>query len=199
MNKELVIKTLDHICDKLISNADVLTELDRKIGDGDHGINIKRGFSLIKETLKTLNDCSLKELFNKCAMVIMTKVGGASGPLLATAFMKMANEETLEKMLLKATEGIKMRGKAKVGEKTMLDILEPCALIYQQERKNNKSHCEAMNALMVEAKKRLAMSKDLIATKGRASYLGKRSIGTIDPGTQTIYFIFEAIKEQTCK
>ncbi|WP_067141469.1 dihydroxyacetone kinase subunit DhaL [Oceanivirga salmonicida] len=188
-----VLKIIDKICDNLIEKADLLTELDRKIGDGDHGINVKRGFSEIKKALPTYESKSTKEIFNSCAMILMTKVGGSSGPLFATAFMRAATKENFVDMLAAATEGIEARGKAKVGEKTMVDILRPASDTLNGLINDGKDLKTAMLEVVTEAKINLENTKDIVATKGRASYLGERSLGTIDPGAYSTYIILETI------
>ncbi|MEE3928138.1 dihydroxyacetone kinase subunit DhaL [Mycoplasmopsis ciconiae] len=194
MDSRIILQTLDKIADKIDKHADELTELDRLIGDGDHGINLKRGFDQIKLTLPTLENKTSKEIFNNCAMICMTKVGGSSGPLLATAFMKMAASDNFADALMNAANGIKERGRANVGEKTMLDILMPYAQTYNEQIKVTDHKNACMQALKV-AKEHLEHSKEIKATKGRASYLGERSIGVTDPGSQSMFYILEVISE----
>ena len=93
METAKILYKLDKICDRLIENEELLTELDRRIGDGDHGINVKRGFSEIKKALPTYEGKTVKEIFNGIAIILMSKVGGSSGPLFSTAFMKAGKEE----------------------------------------------------------------------------------------------------------
>lgn len=189
--KELNI--INKICDNLIENADLLTELDRKIGDGDHGINVKRGFGEIKKAIPTYNGKTHKEIFNACAMILMTKVGGSSGPLFATGFLRAALKDNLVDMLDEAVNGIEQRGKAVIGEKTMVDVLRPAVETLKQLVNNGKSIKEAMQEVIKEAKVNLEKTSEIAATKGRASYLGERSIGTIDPGAYSAYIILESI------
>lgn len=196
MNSEMIIKTIKAISQTIDQHAEELTELDRKIGDGDHGINLKRGFDAIKENLDNLKDKTPKEIFQACAMSLMTKVGGSSGPLLATAFLEFAkNSDNFAAAILAASNGIKMRGKATFGEKTMVDVLEPFALTYNEELNKGTDKINAMENALTEAKKHLDNSKNIVATKGRASYLGQRSIGTTDPGSQSVYYILNTIYE----
>ncbi|WP_180338091.1 dihydroxyacetone kinase subunit DhaL [Mycoplasmopsis pullorum] len=195
MENSTVLTYLDKIATKLIANSEELTELDRLIGDGDHGINIKRGFANIQEQLGAWKDANVSTIFKNCAMILMSKVGGSSGPLLASAFLGMSKVDNLNQMLLAASEGIKARGKAVVGEKTMLDIIEPASIEYDRVFKESQNHKYAITAALAVAKIQLDKSKDLIATKGRASYLGERSKGTTDPGSLTMYLILETLAE----
>lgn len=196
MNSEMIIKTIKAITKTIREHAEELTELDRKIGDGDHGINLKRGFDAIDENLSNLKDKTPKEIFQACAMTLMTKVGGSSGPLLATAFLEFAkHSDNFAQAILAANNGIKMRGKATFGEKTMIDVLEPFALKYNEEINKGVDTKTAMELALFEAKKHLDNSKNIVATKGRASYLGQRSVGTTDPGSQSMYYILETIYE----
>lgn len=190
-----IIKCLERISDTLIEHAEMLTELDRKIGDGDHGINLKRGFGEIKAALPSYEGKTNKEVCMAMAMILMSKVGGSSGPLLATAFMKAAPEENLPAMLSAAVAGIQMRGKAEVGEKTMVDVLRPAADTLARLTAEGVELKEAMAQVLQEAQTNLDHTKDIIATKGRASYLGERSIGTHDPGAYSSFLILRSINE----
>lgn len=199
MNKIVTTQELIDILKKIASKIEMheeeLTDLDRQIGDGDHGTNLKRGFHELLPILESSSNKTTTELLNSCSMIMMSKVGGSSGPLLATAFMRMAKETELNKMLLAAAEGIKMRGKAAVGEKTMLDVLEPFAKTFDellQKGENNKSALEKALKVAYDSKESI---KNKPATKGRASYLGERSIGIVDPGSQSMYYMLETLVE----
>lgn len=196
MDKQKVLKKLDKICDRLIENEELLTELDRKIGDGDHGINVKRGFSEIKNSLANYEEKNITEIFNGIAMILMSKVGGSSGPLFATAFMKAAKEENFSDMLERATEGIEARGKAVVGDKTMIDVLRPASDTYRKAIEDGDNHYEAMKKVMEVARDKLEYTKTIAAKKGRASYLGERSIGVEDPGAYSMYLILDEISKE---
>ncbi|WP_406613487.1 dihydroxyacetone kinase subunit DhaL [Mycoplasma corogypsi] len=196
-DSNLVLQILTKVCNKLILNYEQLNELDRLIGDGDHGTNIKRGSEEILKTLPNWEGKTTKEILNNSAMILMSKVGGSSGPILATMLMQMAKENNLADALVKAGEGIQARGKAKVGEKTLVDILVPFAQTYQEKVLANIDHKTAMELALKVAKEYLDNSKNIPATKGRASYLGNRSIGITDAGSQTMYYILETIYEET--
>ena len=184
------VKTLIlQAADEIIANKDYLTDLDRSIGDADHGVNMAKGFGFTKEALEADFD-DYKTLFNKVATTLLSKVGGASGPLYGSFFMKFAaslkdvdelTRENLNKAFTAGVDGVKQRGKAEVGDKTMVDVLEPVA--------------EALNAgksfdeIIKIAEESMEKTKDIKAKKGRASYVGERSIGHIDPGAASSYIL----------
>lgn len=186
------VKTLIlQAADEIIANKDYLTDLDRSIGDADHGVNMAKGFGFTKEALEADFD-DYKTLFNKVATTLLSKVGGASGPLYGSFFMKFAasvkdvedlTRDELNKAFTAGVEGVKQRGKAEVGDKTMVDVLEPVA--------------EALNAgksfdeIVQIAEESMEKTKDIKAKKGRASYVGERSIGHIDPGAASSYILIK--------
>ncbi len=165
-------KTLELFNQKIQDKKDYLSELDTPIGDGDHGNNMARGMDAVMAA-----DLSgdLPDIFKATAMALISKVGGASGPLYGTAMMEMmkaSKESNDPEILLKAAiEGIKKRGNSTEGEKTMLDLWIP-----------------AVENLVEK-------TKDIKATKGRASYVGDRSIGHIDPGAMSSAYFFESLLE----
>lgn len=178
-------KTLELFNEKIQIKKDYLSELDTPIGDGDHGNNMARGMSAVMEA-----DLSgdLPDIFKATAMALISKVGGASGPLYGTAMMEMmkASKDTSDpEMLLKAAiAGIEKRGNSQPGEKTMLDLWVPAV-----ENLNNGTLNPATIEILVEK------TKNIKATKGRASYLGERSIGHIDPGAMSSAYFFESMIE----
>jgi dihydroxyacetone kinase, L subunit len=185
--KQRLIKAADEI----IENKDYLTDLDRSIGDADHGVNMAKGFSFAKEALDDNFD-DYKTLFNKVATTLLSKVGGASGPLYGSFFMKFAaslkdvsdfNRDQLNKAFKSGVEGVKQRGKAEVGDKTMVDVLEPVSIALNDER--------SFDEVVKIAEKSMNQTKDIKANKGRASYVGERSIGHIDPGAASSYIIIK--------
>lgn len=196
MNKEEVKSRINKIAEILIENKNLLSDLDSAIGDGDHGFNMAKGFEAVKVEMKN-NFEDMYALFNKIAMTLISKVGGASGPLYGTFFMKFAaslkgkNELTKEdfaKAFLSGTEGVKSRGKAALNDKTMVDVLEPVA----QALEKGDSYAAVIK--IAEGKKEY--TKEIKANKGRASYLGERSIGHIDPGACSSYLIIKAALEE---
>jgi dihydroxyacetone kinase-like protein len=175
-----------------------LTELDQAIGDGDHGLNMARGFQEVVEKIASTNYEDLGSFFKDVSMTLIAKVGGASGPLYGTAFLKMSlalagKKEADDKELIAALEaalsGIKARGKANVGEKTMVDVWEPVVEFLRE-----KGSISAKEAAFL-AKEKMEHTKELEAKKGRAAYLGKRSVGHIDPGSASSHLLFAALAE----
>lgn len=184
------VKTLIlQAADEIIANKDYLTDLDRSIGDADHGVNMAKGFGFTKEALEADFD-DYKTLFNKVATTLLSKVGGASGPLYGSFFMKFAaslkdvedlTRDELNKAFTAGLDGVKQRGKAEVGDKTMVDVLEPVA----EALNAGKSFDEVVKI----AEESMEKTKDIKAKKGRASYVGERSIGHIDPGAASSYIL----------
>lgn len=180
------------IGDEIIANKDYLTDLDRSIGDADHGVNMAKGFKFVRENIEGEDFESYKDLIMKVSSTLLSKVGGASGPLYGTFFMKMAaslkdvediNRDDLNKAFKEGVEGVKTRGKAKVGDKTMIDVLEPVADALEED----KSFADIVSL----AEDKMEQTKDLVAKRGRASYVGERSIGHIDPGAASSYLIIK--------
>lgn len=204
VDNDKVLQILDNIGDRIIENKMFLNDLDTAIGDGDHGINMARGFTNVKEKLKDLQGKDFTTIFNTVAMTLISTVGGASGPLYGTAFMKSAatvkgkealDSEDLLNILKASIDGIQMRGKAVKGEKTILDSLIPAYEIYDKALNDGSSGTEALEKAVVAAKDGVEYTKTIKATKGRASYLGERSIGHADPGATSSKIILEAILE----
>lgn len=195
-----LITLIDKIADRIYENKDYLSELDREIGDSDHGVNLSRGFQKIKDESEILKSLNYSDCFNKMAMILISNVGGASGAIYGTGLMKVAqslkgidilDRNNIIKGAEAMVEGIKMRGKAQCGEKTMLDTIVPVVEVL----KNNKE--DSLDALLkkiqITAKEGMESTENMLATKGRASYLGARSIGHIDPGAMSSYLIIDTI------
>lgn len=194
---------IKRIGDNIVENKDFLTDLDREIGDADHGANMARGFTEVLAQLPQ-DEEDISKVLKKVGMVLLSKVGGASGPLYGTAYMKAAAAAsgktaiTLEdgKAMLEAViDGIKMRGKAERGEKTMLDALEPALEALTKGIENGDDIETCLNAMCDAAKEGVEYTKTIRATKGRASYLGDRSIGHQDPGATSSMIILESIRD----
>lgn len=196
-----VYECLSDIADKIIANKDFLTELDREIGDSDHGINLSRGFTAVLEKVNK-DEQDIGASLKKAGMTLLSTVGGASGPLYGTAYMEAAkvlsgktelNAQDFLAALDAAIAGIQKRGKAVKGEKTMLDAIIPAREAYAHELDNNASLINALEAAIKAAQEGVEYTKTIIATKGRASYLGERSIGHQDPGATSSTLTLEAI------
>ncbi|NFG27108.1 dihydroxyacetone kinase subunit L [Clostridium botulinum] len=202
--KDILVKV-----EKVIEeNKLYLSELDAAIGDGDHGLNMNKGFKAVVEKIKDLPEDDLGNIFKNSGMALVSNVGGASGPLYGTAFMKAAmvvNKKSemdindFVKVLEEALGGIKMRGKGQEGEKTMIDTLSPAIEAGNKSIGENKSVKEVLLEIKEAAKNGMKHTKEIVATKGRASYVGERSIGHIDAGATSMYLILNTIVEELTK
>lgn len=189
----------------LAENKEYLTQLDAAIGDGDHGINMDRGARTALERLDTMDPKTPGELLRIVGMALLSSVGGAAGPLYGTVFMKMSmtigNKEKIDdKGLVKALEnaliGIKTLGKAEVGEKTMVDVWEPVVEFLKGKVLNEENEIsEICREIIKLAEERMKATIPMQAKKGRASYLGERSIGHQDPGATSSYLFFKSLCE----
>ncbi len=187
----------------IIENKDFLTDLDREIGDADHGVNMARGFTEVLAAIPQ-DETDLGVVLKKVGMTLLSKVGGASGPLYGTAYMKAAGVVagktgvTVEdgKAIFEAViGGIQMRGKAVKGEKTMLDALIPAQEAYNAAVDGGDDAVTALTKAVEAAKEGVEFTKTIAATKGRASYLGERSIGHQDPGATSATITLECIRD----
>jgi phosphoenolpyruvate---glycerone phosphotransferase subunit DhaL len=175
----------------MIEHADELTSLDQAIGDGDHGLNMKRGFEAVLATLPGLADKSLPEMLKAIGMTLVMKVGGASGPLVGTFFMELGKalpEQPARADLVAATDrainAVKARGRSEAGQKTLLDVLVPVQAVLA-----NGGDARAIAAEAARAADRTA---PMLAIRGRASFLGERSIGHMDPGSRSASLLIGA-------
>ena len=182
-----------------------LSELDGAIGDGDHGLNMSKGFKALNDKMSQIDTDDISTILKTCGMTLVSTVGGSSGPLYGTAFMKGAlvtvNKTSLDvndymNILQQALDGIKARGKSKEGEKTLIDALLPAITAGSKALSHNKSDKEILNAISEAAKDGMEKTIDIIATKGRASYLGERSKGHQDPGATSMYLILDTITKK---
>ena len=198
-----IYECISAIGNRIIETKDFLTELDREIGDADHGINMARGFT---EVMKGLDpeETDIGAALKKVSMILISKVGGASGPLYGTAYMKAAKEamgktslttDDAIAMMRAAVDGIRQRGKSDVGEKTMLDALVPAFDALTDGAAQGKDAGQILDAMCQAAAQGAAYTKTIAATKGRASYLGERSIGHEDPGAASSLLTLEAIRD----
>ena len=199
-----VINIINNIANVIIENKLYLTELDAAIGDGDHGLNMSKGFEAVKEKLVDDNGNDLGNTFKKIGMTLVSTVGGASGPLYGTAFMKAApilnNKSEMDlddfiNVLKAALDGIKMRGKSVLGEKTMIDSIEPYLNSLIESKEKGLSIIECLDNAQKASYEGLEKTKEIKATKGRASYIGDRSIGHQDAGATSSYLMLKTIYE----
>lgn len=178
----------------VIEHADELTSLDQAIGDGDHGLNMKRGFEAVLAALPGLADKSLSEMLKAIGMTLVMKVGGASGPLVGTFFVELGkalpeqpSRADLVAATEKAIEAVKARGRSEAGQKTLLDVLVPVHAVLA-----GGGDARAIAAEAVQAADR---TTPMQATRGRASFLGERSIGHMDPGSRSASLLIGAAVE----
>lgn len=201
---ETLIKILDNMGNAVIENKELLTDLDRAIGDSDHGINMSKGFTAVIDKLDEMKAMDWGSILKNVAMTLISTIGGASGPLYGTAFLRAATvvnnkveieAEDIVKMFEKAIEGIKMRGKSDRGDKTMLDAIIPAYESLKESIEKGESIVVAFEKAEKAAFEGVEYTKTIIARKGRASYLGERSIGHKDPGAMSSYIMIKAITD----
>jgi phosphoenolpyruvate---glycerone phosphotransferase subunit DhaL len=186
----------------LIAHEADIENLDRAIGDGDHYINIKRGAETVALMVNDLKDLSPEEALNKIAMKLLSTVGGAAGPLLASFFMEMAkivkqnqanNSLEFAQAFAAGVQGIVHRGKAALGEKTMLDVLIPVSITLTNCSVADKNVSDICRDVKATADQGLESTRNLIATKGRAAGLGERAIGHLDAGAKSCQVMVHAV------
>ena len=186
----------------IVENKDYLTELDAAIGDADHGINMNRGFQKVAEKLPAVSDRDIGTILKTVSMTLISTVGGASGPLYGTFFLKASavsaqkdelTPEELAKVLQAGVEGVMQRGKARLEDKTMIDALSPAIEALNQSLAHNNSVIEGLQKAVDAAEEGMKKTIPLIARKGRASYLGERSIGHQDPGATSSYLMLKTL------
>lgn len=204
MTNEDTLRWLERIADALHENAAYLTQLDSAIGDADHGTNMDRGFRAVSDKFSTMASMDSSNQLKTVGMTLVSTVGGASGPLYGTAFLRasaaVANKQELEAAdvvaLLEAfLGGILARGKATTGEKTMVDALTPALEAAKASANAGASLAEVTERAAAAAEEGMKATTPMLATKGRASYLGERSIGHQDPGATSSWLILRALAE----
>ena len=184
-------KLVRALAESVIQHADELTSLDQAIGDGDHGLNMRRGFEAVLATLPGLADKSLPEMLKSIGMTLVMKVGGASGPLVGTFFMEFGKaipEQPTRADIVtaadKAINAVKARGRSEAGQKTLLDVLVPVQAVL--------AGGGDAGAIATEAEQAADRTTPMLAIRGRASFLGERSIGHMDPGSRSASLLIVA-------
>ena len=193
MEPDLLRRLIERSAATIAEHAEELTSLDQAIGDGDHGINMKRGFDALAATAEEIGALPLDQALQKAGMTLVMTVGGASGPLYGSLLMGMGKgaDGSAAAMLAEGVAAVKKRGKSEAGEKTMLDVLVPVL-----EAIGTAEGAEAIAAARAAADAGLAATKDLQATKGRASFLGERSVGHLDPGARSSALLVHCICDE---
>ena len=201
MSPERAARLLDAAVATMGEHADELTALDQAIGDGDHGLNMRRGFDAIAAARDELTALPLGQALQKAGMALVMSVGGASGPLYGSLLMSMGkaaaeapmDPQGLALMLAEGVEAVKRRGKSDAGEKTLLDVLVPALGALRAGAAEGLGAAELIARVRTAADDGLARTRDMKATKGRASYLGERSIGHLDPGARSSALLIAAV------
>ncbi len=202
LGTDFLIKNAKEIQVVIDNNASEIEKLDQEIGDGDHIFNVQRGIKLVIESEPIIKHLSMSKALNQIAMKILSGIGGSSGALFGTLFMTMSKVSNIDdgvdykkaiNMFVDGVEAVKQRGKADVGEKTMMDVLIPVANCLKQGIEKNKDLKDLMREAIEEAEKGMLSTKDLLATKGRASFLGERSKGHIDPGARSSQLMIRSV------
>ena len=194
---------LDAVAAAIIAQKDYLTDLDRQIADGDHGINMTRGFQAAMDAVEEMDDTTKPgPVLETIGRAFIHNVGGAAGPLYGTGFIKAAavcdentklNVASFEKLLGAAIAGIEKRGHAKKGDKTMLDTLIPIHACFLPENAEGKTLFEVLQDASHAAKEGVDYTKTIAARRGRASLVGERSIGHEDPGAVSSMLMYRAL------
>ena len=202
MSVNFLISQAKNIQKVINENASEIEALDQNIGDGDHIFNIQRGLKLVIELEGTIKDLPLAKALNMIAMKVLSGIGGSSGALFGTFFISMAKSPDLDKdiefrkaceMIINGIQAMKERGKADVGEKTMMDVLIPVSVKLNEIKNNNSEIKQGLSEIIKIAEDRMLSTKDMLATKGRASFLGERAKGHIDPGARSSQLIIDTI------
>jgi dihydroxyacetone kinase-like protein len=189
-------RLFETVANRVIANADELTDLDRAIGDGDHGTNMRRGFEAVLAAADELSARSLGESLKGVGTTLVMKVGGASGPLYGTLFLSLGkslgdevSQEQVAEAFAAAIEAVKARGKSDAGHKTMLDVFLPVLAVLREGG-------EGLPARLKTTARRAAENTiPMRAIRGRASFLGERSIGHMDPGARSSALIVDAVAD----
>ena len=184
MTPALLHRLIVAVSDDLIAHADELTALDQAVGDGDHGLNMKRGFEAVRADAAATSEKPLPEALKAIGTQLVMKVGGASGPLYGTLFLALSKEidpdgSNLPTAFGNAVEAVKARGKSQPGQKTMLDVLTPVQAALAEGGADLTARLPIVAASAAEA------TIPMLATRGRASFLGERSMGHMDPGARS--------------
>lgn len=186
------------------AHAEELTELDRAIGDGDHGLNMKRGFEAVLADAESLSEKPLSDFLKGVGTHLVMTIGGASGPLYGSLFLAMGKASAdapsdlagAARVLAEGVDAVRKRGKSEAGEKTMLDVLVPVSKRLSEVAGAGAPSLQALAAdLCAAADRWLESTRPMQATKGRASFLGERSVDHIDPGARSSQLLLHAVCE----
>lgn len=202
MTSEFIVRAVHAANQAILAQEAELEALDRNIGDGDHVVNLKRGFCAIAELREELAGLPPDRALQRIGMTLLAKVGGASGPLLASFFLAMATalegREAASPVEVAAAfaagvDAVRNRGKAELGEKTLLDVLIPVSRAFTRLAAAGAERAALLAELQRVAEEGLLSTRDLVATKGRAAFLGERAVGHLDPGAKTSQLIIHSV------
>ncbi|BEM34992.1 dihydroxyacetone kinase ADP-binding subunit DhaL [Serratia sp. Lou2A] len=204
LTKQQVVDWLMRCGEVFSRERDFLTQLDTEIGDADHGLNMNRGFNKVVEKLPSVADKDIGFILKNTGMTLLSSVGGASGPLFGTFFIRAAQAANakqsldlaeLQQVMQEGVDGVVMRGKAEPGDKTMCDVWWPVVESLGQSAQQNLSVAEALQRAADSAERAVESTITMQARKGRASYLGERSIGHQDPGATSVMLMMKTLAE----
>jgi len=198
---KIIIQIIDEVAETIFSNTELLGELDRAIGDGDHGINMKRGFTAMVNHRDKLAEMSLPKAIQKTGEVLLMNIGGASGPLYGTFCISIGKSledkpftfETIKQVMSEGILAVKKRGKSDIGQKTMLDVLYPVVESLSLHANHETDIARIISQVRTAIDEGLESTINMLAKKGRASFLGTRSVGHIDPGAKSSQLIIHSI------
>lgn len=202
LNRNQIVDWLYRCGDIFTTQCDFLTGLDREIGDADHGMNMRRGFTKVVEKLPSIADKDIGFILKNTGMVLLSNVGGASGPLFGTFFIRAAQVtqahqsltlDELYQMIREGADGVVSRGKAEPGDKTMCDVWLPVADALKHASEQHLSLTAALDMACDVAAQAATSTITMQARKGRASYLGERSIGHQDPGATSVLLMMQML------
>ncbi|HAN9471038.1 TPA: dihydroxyacetone kinase ADP-binding subunit DhaL [Escherichia coli] len=198
LSRTQIVNWLTRCGDIFSTESEYLTGLDREIGDADHGLNMNRGFSKVVEKLPAIADKDIGFILKNTGMTLLSSVGGASGPLFGTFFIRaaqttQARQSQLYQMFRDGADGVISRGKAEPGDKTMCDVWVPVVESLRQSCEQNLPVPAALDAASSIAESAAQSTITMQARKGRASYLGERSIGHQDPGATSVMFMMQML------
>ncbi|CAI1746412.1 PTS-dependent dihydroxyacetone kinase, ADP-binding subunit dhaL [Serratia grimesii] len=204
LTKQQVVDWLMRCGEVFTQQRDFLTRLDTEIGDADHGLNMNRGFNKVVEKLPSVADKDIGFILKNTGMTLLSSVGGASGPLFGTFFIRAAQAANakqsldlaeLHQMVQEGVDGVVMRGKAEPGDKTMCDAWWAVVESFGQSAQQQLSVAEALQRASARAEQAVESTITMQARKGRASYLGERSIGHQDPGATSVMLMMKTLAE----
>jgi dihydroxyacetone kinase-like protein len=203
ISPEVLPRLIQAIADTIEKNSTEVTQLDQAIGDGDHVVNLQRGIHALQAQSAEIAQLDWVGALQKIGMTLMSTVGGASGSLYGTLFVTMSkalrdkavDRQSFAAAFAQGVESVKLRGRAEAGEKTMLDVLIPAAQSLQKSAAASRGLKDVLADITTAAETGVEATRSMLATKGRASFLGERTLGHIDAGAKTAQLMISAIAE----